>query len=494
MTVTGEERYSMAGRRWRALLAPLALAALLSGLLAYALYAAPVGPLGNVVRLDRGTMQPTQPDVAASQDGEFVAITWSDGYIDTAAGQGYVYLSYGSLTDGGWPRIRAYPPAASATNLAKQPAIAFDPRPSASRKLHLAWSQHTGTGQTFNKIYYATCNLANPGTCYSLSPATIRSATANVFMPDVAVDVNGMPHVVWVEENSGGTATSIKYASGSNWALVTNVSPSSGYTVTQPSIAYANGCLHMVWASNSDATGDNFESIGYARRSAGGSCSGDLGPVYFNQWSPYHSNPKNPRVAASGNMVYIVWDIDSGKSVGGYPAYHLVYNYSNDGGATWARPYDGDQPRYLDFPSGSFLYDDFTLHPSRDELESGRQQYASRLRPDVTLQGATAHLVWSQVVTGTAYEFENHFEVFHASGSETTWGAATDVTIDTKTVDPNIHSAVPVVVVDKNGDPNVAYLEETKISASKWLWDQVVYQGPIEDRTPDIFLPIIFKQ
>jgi hypothetical protein len=493
VTVTVEEPRSVAGRRWPALLLPLTLAALLSGLLVYALHAAAVGPLGNVVRLDRGTMQPTTPDMAASLDGEFVAITWSDGYIPTAAGQGYVYLSYGSETDGGWPRIRAYPPAASTTSLAKQSAIAFDPRAAASRRVHLAWSQHTGAGQVFNQIYYATCDLANIATCYSLSPTTVRSVSRNVFMPDIAVDKAGTPHVVWVEEGAGGTETAIKYASGSNWGSVLNISPSSGVTVTQPSIAYADvgasGCLHIVWASNSNTASATFESIGYARRDLGGSCGGNLGPLYFNQWSlADHSNPKNPRVAASGNTVYVVWDIDSGGTVDGYDNYYLVYNYSTDGGTTWARP-DGTPPEYLDFPSGGVA--SFTPHPSQDELESGRRQYASRLRPDVTLEGTTPHLVWSQVVTRPG-ENEYHFDVLHTTYQGSTWLAATNVTTGTK-AEFDIHSAAPAVVVGKDGHVHAAYLEETKTGPGSWLWDQVVYQGPIEDRTPDIFLPVIFR-
>jgi hypothetical protein len=488
VTVSVDERHPMAARRWPALLLPLALAALLSGLLAYALYAAPPGPLGNVVRLDLGTMQPTMPDMAVSRDGEFVAITWSDGYISTAAGQGYVYLSFGSETDGGWPRFRAYPSVASTANLAKQPAIAFDPRAGASQQVHMAWSQHTGAGQSFNQIYYATCNLATPGTCYSLTPSMVRSAAANVFMPDIAVDMNGVPHVVWVEEHA--TGTTIKYANGSNWGLVLNISPSSNYTVTQPSIAYANGCLHIVWASNSNAAGDTFESIGYKRQDSGGSCGGNLGPLYFNQWSlAGHSNPKNPRVAASGNNVYIVWDIDSGGTVDGYDKYYLVYNYSTDGGTTWARPPDGSQPEYLDFPSGGVA--SFTPHPSRDELESGRRQYASRLRPDVTLEGTMPHLMWSQVVTRSG-ENEYHFDVFHTTYQSSAWMAATNVTTGTK-ADFDIHSAAPAVVVGKDGHVHAAYLEETQIGPGSWLWDQVIYQGPIEDRTPDIFLPVILR-
>jgi hypothetical protein len=494
VTVSVHEQRTPAGRRWAPLLLPLALAALLSGVLAYALYAAPTGPLGNVVRLDLGTMQPTTPDMATSRDGEFVAITWSDGYIPTAAGQGYVYLSYGSETNGGWPRWRAYPSVASAANLAKQPAIAFDPRAGASRRVHLAWSQHTGAGQTFNQIYYATCDLANPATCYSLTPALVRSAAANVFMPDIAIDKGGTPHVVWVEES--GTHTFIRYAQAPAWTPFL-ISPST-YTATMPSIAYADvgasGCLHIAWAGNSSLAGETFEHIGYYRRDLdGASCGGNLGPLYFNQWSlAGHSNPKNPHVAASGDNVYIVWDIDSGGTLDGYDKYYLVYNYSTDGGTTWARPPDGSQPEYLDFPSGSSVVDDFTPHPSRDELESGRRHYASRLHPDVTLAGTTAHLVWNEVVTGTAYENQNHFDVFHATGGQTTWGAATNVTTGTK-ADFDIHSAAPAVVVGKDGHVHAAYMEETQIGPGSWLWDQIIYQGPIEDRSSDIFLPTILR-
>ncbi len=58
----------------------------------------------------------------------------------------------------------------------------------------------------------------------------------------------------------------------------------------------------------------------------------------------------------------------------------------------------------------------------------------------------------------------------------------------------DIHSAASEVAVGKNGHVHVAYMEETQSGPGLWSWDQAVYQGPLENRTPDLFLPIILKK
>jgi hypothetical protein len=489
-----EEQSSIPRHRWLAMLAPIAIAALLSGLLAYVLYAA---PLGEHVRLDRSSMRSHEPDIAASRDGEYVAVAWSDGYISTAEGQGYVYLSYGSETKGGWPRVKVYPATASLTNLAKEPAIVFDPRAAHATEVHMAWSQNVGSTSAFNNIYYASCNLANPGTCKAgtISPVSVRPVgTGNVFMPDVAVDKTGGRHVVWLEES--GTNTAVKYASSSNGTTWTpqNISLTSNYTSTQPAMAYANvgskGCLHIVWAGGSGGT---FNHIGYKRKDLGGSdCGGDKGPLYFNLKAG-HSVPKNPSVAASGSTVYIVWDVDSGNDDGTYQYYYLVYNSSNDSGETWARDPSGTAPEYLDFPGGGII--SFTNHLALDETESGRTRYGSRLRPNVTLEVTNTlvvpHIVWNEVVTESQEGMSYHYDVFHTIKNPNWVVPATNATDGTKDIDTD--SAAPEVVVGKKGHVHVTYMEETRGSGSDRSWNLIFYQGPIVDTGSELYLPIIFK-
>jgi len=494
--LSGAVPCAIAKRRWLALLVPLALAALLSGLLIYVLHAA---PLGERVRLDGSSMRSHRPDIAASADGEYVAAVWSDGYISTAAGQGYIYLAYGIEARGGWPRVRVYPATASQTNLATQPAIAFYPGTSASTTtVHMVWSFNEGTSTSFNRIVYASCNLANPATCRSsaIPTATVRSvASGNVLMPDIAVDKNEGRHVVWLE--ASGTNTSVWYASssnGSSWTSPDDISPTSGYTATRPAIAYANvgskGCLHIVWAGGTST----FNHIGYKRIDLGpNDCGGDLGPLYFNQAGGLfsHSDPQNPSVAAAEATVYVAWDVDSGHDDPPFQYYYLVYNYSNNSGSSWARSDGGPDPEYLDFPSGSFSA--FTNHPALDETQTGRTQYGSRLRPDVTLEITTTlipHLVWNEVVTESEEVY--HFDVFHTI-RQTGWVTpATNVTDGNKqNGSTDIDSAAPAIVVGKEGHKHVAYMETQQPGSD--VWDFVLYQGPIANTGSGVYLPIILK-
>jgi hypothetical protein len=471
---------------------PVAIAVATFVVLAGGLYAA---TLANHTRIDvpAETVTPSyHPDVAASPDGEDVAVAWSDGMHMYAAGQGSVYLAYGSETGGGWQKARAYPEAASRTNLATRPAIAFDPRPGHSTGVRLVWSQNQGTTTGFNRILHAACDLADFETCSSVTSSTVRFVAAgNVLMPDIVVDKAGMGHVVWLEEqDSSGSGVYYAHQSDAAWSPPTRLSPLS-HQASRPAVAYAGvgaaGCLHVAWAGGA---GEAYTYIAYRRIDLGGNdCGGDRGPLYFDVASSYaygHSDPHNASIAAAGDRVYLFWDVAAGRDSGIYQVYHIVYNTSADGGETWQRPDDGDEPEYLDFPGGGIAFSD---HLGRDEEVGSRLQFA-RPHPYVTLEGdgvqARPHLVWSEAITWPENTYQ--IDVFH-SYSQTGWLAAENLTQGTKSL--RLHSALPVAVVGARGSLHVAYMQEARIDSSTW-WDSVYYQGPIEERGA-IYLPIVLQ-
>jgi hypothetical protein len=243
----------------------------------------------------------------------------------------------------------------------------------------------------------------------------------------------------------------------------------------------------VAWAGGA---GEAYTYIAYRRIDLGGNdCGGDRGPLYFDVASSYsygHSDPRNPSIAAAGDRVYLFWDVAAGRDSGMYQVYHIVYNTSADGGETWQRPDDGDEPEYLDFPSGDIAFSD---HLGRDEEVGSRLQFA-RPHPYITLEGdgaqALPHLVWSEVVTWPENMYQ--IDVFH-SYSQTGWLAAENLTQDTKSL--RLHSALPVAVVGAGGSLHVAYMQEELSGPSAW-WDSVYYQGPIAERGA-IYLPLIVK-
>jgi hypothetical protein len=477
------------GRRWLAALLPPALAGLLAVLLLATLWTVSLADLpGAETPIFTRSLEDGLPDIAASPGGAYLAVAWSRGRDSTTGPAGYFNLDIASEAEGKWRMpVTVYPQSASASNMAREARIAFDSRPAFSSTLHMVWNQKTASG--FSKILYAHCNVAASANCTAAAitqPVTVRDA-ANVSQPDVAVDEDGLVHVVWTE------GTQVRYSCSQNggqaWGTPLLVR-SGAVTVTQPSLAHASGSVHIAWAEG--GAGGVFDTIGYRNGShSSGVCPISLSPSTLSFDKGDAQAAKDPKVAAAGSTVYLVWDVKGLNSIGNVITHYLVYNRSTNGGLNWDR--DGTAPEYLDIPTATATT--FTQRSVFNNRTDYNYDYGTWLHPDVTLQitgsQTIAHVVWQESTVDWGRN-EGTFNIFYTAGNGSSWAAPTTVTDGTP--DEDIYSVMPTVAVGQNGRLHIAYMKE-KYTAQQTPEDWDIYYFGLLKGPPQggVYLPIITK-
>lgn len=474
-------------RRLLALLRPLALAGLLAGLLLAVLWTAALAQLegGKEVPIYTSSNDDSLPDMAASRNGQYLALAWSRGYEQYSGASGYIFLSTAKIADGYWQRARRiYPSAASETNAAREARIVFDPRSAYESRLHLVWNQKTGGA--YNRILYAAYDVVSNAT---IGPSQVISASNGPEQPDVAVDSAGRVHVVWVNRSK-----QVLYAcyNGSSWGSPIEIA-TGVYTVTQPAVAFASGTIHIVWAENTlDGALDKFNMIRYRNADVSANCASSFAnAAFFSAGGSYEA--RNPKVAAAINTVYVVWDIRTNVQSGNVMTYYLVYNRSINGGSAW--------DPYRDIPTTSSS--SFTARPVYDNREPYDYNYGEWLHPDVTLQvsGAAviAHVAWQE--STLVDEDDNgsidtgYFDIFYSSYSGTgQWTPPVNVTAGPdRTI--NLFAVMPSLAMDSSERAHLAYMKETVENENPFPgvenWD-IYYRGVLKG-PPTCFLPIILK-
>jgi hypothetical protein len=427
------------------------------------------------------------PDIAASPRSDYLAVAWSRGRDSTTGPAGYFNLDIASEAEGRWRvPVTVYPKSATASNMAREARIAFDSRSAFSTTLHMVWNQKTAAG--FTQILYAKCNAAKNSKCAAtaITPTIALVNGGSPSQPDIATDEAGHIHVVWVDGQY------VKYRcskdGGQNWESTLFVR--NAVTVTQPSIAHANGIVHIAWVEG--GTSDAFDTIGYRNGvDASDDCPTTLGTAaYFGLGGA--EAVKDPKVAAAGNTVYLVWDVKtSGVALGGNVITHyLVYNHSANGGTNWDR--DGTSPEYLDIPNSTIT---FTQHSVFNNRQPYNYDYGTWLHPNVTLQisGAQtlAHVVWQESTVDWVRN-EGTFNIFYTIGNGSSWTAPTAVTGGTP--DEDIYSVMPVVAVSRNGRLHIAYMKEKDTGQQlPEDWD-IYYFGLLEGPPQGVYLPVISRQ
>lgn len=128
--------------------------------------------------------------------------------------------------------------------------------------LHVVWSGHPSDDYSHTRVFYARRNINGIWS----TPVEV-SIGVNGQNPDLAVDGNGVVHVVW----HGDYDLSIYYtrrATNGNWSAPTQISLTSGYNTSYPKIAVENsGVVHVVWR---EYGGSNLEHLSYAQRNTNG--------------------------------------------------------------------------------------------------------------------------------------------------------------------------------------------------------------------------------
>ena len=384
-----ENVYSPPHRRWRRLIWPLAFAMLLMVLLALPLLATPEDDLGNKpINLSKRAelgLKSADADLDASADGKWVAVVWSLGYDskpDTAQ-VGHIMLKSAHVITG-WER-QVYVFTATATQWAQQPRLVF--HPSQSSQVAVVWVVCQAQDEQCDTIQMTTCELAAfPDRCQPPQPVYQESG-ATLSNPDVAYDGNGVLHFIWRKSgNDPGL-----YYKHSNFPSSTKI-PNTGSNSFNPSLVWSSGGggrLHLVWyeyASDPSARrvkyssdgnlGDNFWPNTQCNWKAetGYQFTGGTGEPYIK-----------PAIAASGNDIYVIWDM---WKVGPNPAdalFQMAYEHSGDNGVTWLTGCNGGVGKAL---PGAFFGD--VLYPS--SLDSIYEEQT--LRPSVALSGNLPAVAW----------------------------------------------------------------------------------------------------
>jgi hypothetical protein len=416
------------------------------------------------------------PDIAAR--GEYVAVVWSEGYNSNSNTKQYgrVYLKGADQTSGWRGRVELFD--ATQGVWGRNPRLVFDPN--VPGKVHVVWAQATGCPTcNWSSIQYTTCTIGSPTTCNS--PTTVVSERTDASTPDVAVDASGGVHVVWHEGPLTGVGT-IKYCKKGSCG-----SPSTVDSGQHPSLAYANGYLHLVWDTGSATN----STIKYARENNLDTSSWDGGNGSHIWWGNpalvSYYDPSYPAIGANNDAVYVVWAVrnksDSSK-------FALAFDTSLDTGANWLAGTSGFGHSIPENQTAAFASIWHSTGDVAAELYS--------LQPTVVVTGsgssAYAHVVWQDrdVVSGVYRIWYSYLEGYTESG---TWTPPAIVVAE------NTKSAtLPAIALGATLDhTHLAFVQDAKAAAFEDIdvWYAGPYAGQSDDDQTDktsLFLPVILKQ
>ncbi len=307
------------------------------------------------------------PDIASSDNR--IAVAWVEGETIKGHPQGDAYLR--ASLDGGqtWEdKITVFDKGVDAP-YGYDVDVDLD-----GDTAHLAYIVFEGAVGAPDQswVYYRTCSLTD-GSCTG-SEVLDSASGKKVTWADIAVDADGAPHVVWVRYDEDGTSGEIWYA-GASGEKERVFSPEDYADVDDsfaPSIACAGDVVHIAWRS----IGNEASYIYYGSQE---SSSWETGS---RESSP--SNLGNPKVAARGEKVFIVWDwyVDENRS-------NVVYMRNDAAGESEFWPADayevGTDKQVRDEPSPAYHTHD----------RVGDDKYVSDLRPSVALNdGGWPAVVW----------------------------------------------------------------------------------------------------
>lgn len=223
------------------------------------------------------------PRAAFDEDSSYIHLAWMEGTLNTANGAAYVR---GRETV--WPNWAYVGPSNNQgyTN----PTVAL----SSDGTVHLVW---TGGGHSPYEIYYAQ---KPPGESWS-SVTNLSQDSNNSVYPTIAIDSQDKLWVVWetqiTEQNFEVHVRSKPL--GGNWGEIKNISNKSGQDL-EPNVAIdTDDVPHVVWRNNNSAP--NWEI--YYTRYVNGSWTNPL------NLSSNGSASHFPRIAAGDQGdIFVVWE------------------------------------------------------------------------------------------------------------------------------------------------------------------------------------------
>jgi len=342
------------------------------------------------------------PSIAVDTQGNLYVV-WKD---DTAGSSGFLY-STRSVGDSNWSAPQNIPGTSATPG---DPRIAVDHQGS----LHVVWQDNIG-GES--GIFWAVRSSDGSWS----APQKITGSSANSSAPDIAVDAQGNPHVVWEEELTQGN-TDVIYATKSGQAdwLTQNISNNQEGSGS-PSIAIdGEGTLHVVWEDDSLEITGGYLDILYAAKPGDGGWSEPVNISHSQRPSA------RPRIAVdSENNPHVVWE-DT------YDEYatDIRPQYNTRSGGNWLA-----QPESI-LPSSTegimFCHPDIAVDPA------GKPQVVWY---DNTRQTTDGYPIWS---IGYAVRQEN--------GEWLTW---LNISLN------SLVATEPTIAVDDSGNAHVVWQQST---------------------------------
>ncbi len=335
---------------------------------------------------------------------------------------------------------------------AQGPSIA-DPVPSYLTP-YVALSQHNSTNyQVLGKMYLSNwMTLSTP----------LNMVTANqAFSPDIALDVNGTPYVVWVE-NPPLTEVWVKRYAAGVWQPVGSAANVYGQAAQSPRIAMASQTPYIVWIEpsgttrhavvahysgnwladstslnrfpNENASSPDIQMAGlgtpvvtwsetlagmgdqvYVKRHNGASFEFLPGNVSLNIDPTHHA--RRPRLAVSGDTPYVTWEELNGSYREVYVKYHNGTDWELIG---WPLNYNPTQDAYA--PDIALLPGDTPVVTWCEYNGNTTQVYVRQFEtaatwnllglnlnvdinraatnPDITVIGSEPYVVWEEITAG----------------------------------------------------------------------------------------------
>jgi hypothetical protein len=350
--------------------------------------------------LSRSTDRDSGGAAIDADDGN-VVVVWAEGSSARGLNDGTIEMAWSRTQDSTW-RTRVVPEQ-EAGFVHYQPSVAL-----IGATAHVAWVRENiaGVGKGNTQIRYAQCNLVS-GACGGYTGITPEDRAYARLAPDIAVDLSGVPHVVWIQQRSALTGT-VWYNNrvGGVWSSspeqVSGGSTSCQYTQDNPAIAVDDKHVYVTWDENVQRCAGSGGTAGiYFRQrndvtSASGHGSGwwPRGEPWGKQLSraaaTFQTSPDQidgfPAIGVGEGWVYVLWERFAYSQT--LPVYGAVYTYS-----LAYRVYTGTLPQYDWWPGGASS-DRWATLPFTSASATDLAEYYAGLRPALDVVGRTPHVVW----------------------------------------------------------------------------------------------------
>lgn len=493
----------------------------------------------------------TNPDIEAVRLGngkKVVAVVWMEGRSDVEI-LGTIKMRWKFEGQSGTWRISSSQMFPVQSGYAYgYPAMALHPGQS-SVDAHLVWFQKDPSNN--QQVVYRKCTLSETGvTCGAIEMLGAQNSVA----PDIAVDGDGIPHVVWQGKHEGFDAIYYNNRAGGNWGTPWAIRTLQGVSgvnylralgqspkiVVYGKSGVPGSVVAVVWDREvgPGGTGEqpglftSFIGTWFGRRDTLGSVSTvneaehwELIPISQPGGGGIASElwDNRPRLAVGQTGVYVVWDRLVSQTTGAFVwtrVYDLAYRvflppYTGTVETGW---WPGTWAYTNTWPS--FVYQapySATTWVPKDVVGTDQDLYSGG-RPSVRVVASGGsdqmHIVWQHsqrssggggemVVAGEGDVDGYPLQVWHAVATHTlssgnmavsAW-VSRQITVQQPVNGFFANPSLAVIPNDGPPHPHVALLDRFK-TTSAYAWD-VWYvndkQFLTADRDPTVYLPIVLK-